>query len=507
MKPLDACCEKAEAVLAQHDVRQLYQLVQFLDEGYQTHRWPELLPLYAQQLDTPQADPLARLFAIAVTALHCSHQWGLHTHYRRILTAACISAQLNPSPRYWQKKHLTQPLWLSALAPLTGNAPEIVVFRDWIFALTQAQLSTAPLTHTFSPLLNGRYRYRFWLLLKQGDTLPVQLTGQKMVHTKTEQTAVVLGFEGSNCTMAMLHKLDRPFSVPAEKSHFWTKTSRPLTTEQYHTLLQHPMMQRSSRQKTQQTPRALLKAITRYANANGSLNAVTQHIKALPILANSLYTAVQESPRLGDSEAARMDLKQAYLWLGSKRASVILATAFLQYQFSLNTIPLHKLLMQQLGLLTTLLQRLSHATGVSLPTPAPLLALLSGADLFRHHELLKSARWPQPKQLSHCYSTSWIGVPLATHDFRRSQQLIQRWRLPTATQRMLDPRHSENTDLNALCHLAHYLTAATYFPQTSLSQSTQATLESSYQTLQLTPGQLQQIKTDAAHQSHCYCPL
>lgn len=507
MKQLDECCEKATTVLAQHDVRQLYQLVQFIDEAYRTHRWPELLPLYAQQLDTPHADTMARLFATGVTALHCSHQWGLHTHYRRILTAACISAQLNPSSRYWQQKSLTQPLWLSAFSPLSGNAPEIVVFREWVFALTQAQRGNAPLTHSFFPLLNGRYRYRFWPLLKQGDTLPVQLTGQKMVHTKTEQTAVVLGFEGSSRRMALLHKLDRPFSVPTDEFHLWSKSSRALTSEQCRALVQHPTMQRSVQQHTQQTPRTLLKAITRYANANGSLNAVTQQIKALPVLANSLYSAVRESQRLGDSEAARMDLKQAYLWLGSKRASVILATAFLQYQFSLNTIPLHNVLMQQLGLLTSLFKRLSHDTKVALPTPAPLLALLSGADLFRHHELLKSARWPCPTQLSHCYSTSWIGVPLATRDFRRSQQLVQRWQLPTATQRMLDPRHSDRTELNALSHLAHYLTAATYFPQARLTPSVQKLLKASCQTLQLKPSQLQRIKTDAAHQSHCYWPL
>lgn len=507
MKQLDECCEKATTVLAQHDVRELYQLVQFIDEAYQAHRWPELLPLYAQQLDTPHAATLARLFAIGLTALHCSYQWGLHTHYRRILTAACISVQLNPSSRHWQQQSLTQPLWLSAFSPLNGNAPEIVVFRHWVFALTQAQFGTKSLPHTFFPLLNGPYRYRFWPLLKQGDTLPTQFTGQKMVHTKTEQTAVILGFEGSSRTMALLHKLDQPFSVPTTEFHLWSQSPRSLTDEQFRALVQHPTLQRSVKQYTQQTPRALLKTITRYANANGSLNAVTQQIKALPVLANSLYQAVRESQRLGDSEAARMDLKQAYLWLGSTRASVILATAFLQYQFSLSTIPLHNALMQQLGLLTALFQRLSHTTKVALPTPAPLLALLSGADLFRHPELLKSAHWPTPKHLSHCYSTSWIGAPLATKDFRRSQQLMQRWQLPATTQRMLDPGHSDHTELSALSHLAHYLTAVTYFPQARLTSSAQETLKASCQTLQLTPSQLQQIKTDAAHQSHCYWPL
>jgi hypothetical protein len=202
-----------------------------------------------------------------------------------------------------------------------------------------------------------------------------------------------------------------------------------------------------------------------------------------------------------------MDLKQAYLWLGSKRASVILATAFLQHQFSLNTIPLHKNLMQKLGLLTTLLQRLSDTTSINLPTPAPLLALLSGSDLFRHPELIKSAKWPRPKYVEHCYSTSWVGSALDISDFRRSKQLVKRWQLPPATERLLDPDKEESDELSALFFLSHYLTLSTYYPDVSLSSSVKSLLKSSCQQLRIDADQLTKIKAKAVFDSHCYSPL
>ncbi|RUO68814.1 hypothetical protein [Idiomarina ramblicola] len=507
MRELPECCEKAASLLKQHDVRQLYRLVQFIDEEYQQNRWPELLPLYAQQNTSADNEAVSELLSVCINALHCGYHWSLHTHYRRILAAACISEKLNSDPNYWKQRQLRQPLWLTALEPLRFNSPDIVIFRHWVNALTQVQLERKEPAQAFFPLLNGHFRYRFWMLLSQQDTLPIRLTGQKFSHKKNSQTAVLLGFEGKHQILALIHKLDSPFYVTPEETHHWELNDKPLTKQQMSALVHHRLLKHEQTSAAQQTPRQLLKAINRYANANGALNAVIQHVNQLPFLANSLHAAVQQSERIGYSEASRMDLKQAYLWLGSKRSSVILATAFLQHQFSLNTIPLHKTLMQKLGLLTTILQHLSELTGINLPTPAPLLALLSGSDLFRHPELLKSAKWPRPKQVEHCYSTCWVGSALDISDFRRSRQLVKRWQLPPATENLLDPDKTEHNSLSALFFLAHYLTLSTYYPEVSLSSSVKSLLKSSCQQLKIDGEQLTQIKTKTAFDSHCYSPL
>lgn len=507
MNKLTECCEKAGNLLKQHDIRQLYRLVQFIDEEYQQNRWPELLPIYAEQQYPEDNHAISEILAVCVNALKCGYQWSLHTHYRRILAAACISAKLNPDPGYWKQRQLRQSLWLSALETLTLSSPDIVVFRYWVEALTQVQLKRIEPSLVFFPLLNGDFRYRFWALLTQQDTFSVRLTGQKFSNEQNKQTAVLLGFEGKHAVVALIHKLDSPFYLSPEESANWQINNRALTNEQLNALSSHRLMKQEQQSSVQQTPRSLLKAINRYANANGALNAVIQQVNQLPFLANSLHAAVQQSERIGYSEASRMDLKQAYLWLGSKRASVILATAFLQHQFSLNTIPLHKNLMQKLGLLTTLLQRLSDTTSINLPTPAPLLALLSGSDLFRHPELIKSAKWPRPKYVEHCYSTSWVGSALDISDFRRSKQLVKRWQLPPATERLLDPDKEENDELSALFFLSHYLTLSTYYPDVSLSSSVKSLLKSSCQQLKIDADQLTKIKTKAAFDSHCYSPL
>ncbi|WP_404398817.1 hypothetical protein [Idiomarina loihiensis] len=507
MRELTECCEKAASLLKQHDVRQLYRLVQFIDEEYQQNRWPELLPLYAQQYAPADNQIISELLAVCVNALHCGYQWSLHSHYRRILAAACVSEKLNPDPAHWKQLHLRQPLWLSALEPLTLKSADIVVFRYWVNALTQVQLQRCEPTQAFFPLLNSEFRYRFWALLNQQDTLPLRLTGQKFSHHKNQQTAVLLGFEGKHQIQALIHKLDSPFYVSPDETQNWDVNDKPLTQEQVNALAQHRLLKHKPKSATQQTPRKLLQAINRYANASGALNTVIQQINQLPFLASSLHAAVHQSERIGYSEASRMDLKQSYLWLGSKRASVILATAFLQHQFSLNTIPQHNALMQKLGLLTTTLQHLSTETGVSLPTPAPLLALLSGSDLFRHPELLKSARWPRPRGIEHCYSTSWIGSALDISDFRRSRQLVKRWQLPAATENLLDPDKSEDNELNALFFLANYLTISTYYPNVLLSDSVKSLLKSYCQQLQVNGEQLTRIKAKSAFESHCYSPL
>ncbi|MDV6315395.1 hypothetical protein [Idiomarina sp. HP20-50] len=508
MNKLTECCEKAENLLKQHDVRQLYRLVQFIDEEYQQSRWPELLPVYASRnLSSDINEKVSELLAVCVNALHCSYQWSLHTHYRRILAAACISERLNPAPKYWRQRQLRQPLWLSALDTLELKSPDIVVFRYWVNALTQVQLQRSAPEKAFFPLLNGNFRYRFWTLLNQQDTLPVRLIGQKLSHQSNQQTAVLLGYENKHQILALIHKLDSPFYVSSDETQNWELNDKPLTQEQTNALVHHRLFQHEQVSSIQQTPRQLLKAINRYANANGALSAVIRQITQLPYLANSLHAAVQQTERIGYSEASRMDLKQAYLWLGSKRASVILATAFLQHQFSLNTIPLHRTLMQKLGLLTAMLQHLSNRTGVSLPTPAPLLALLSGSDLFRHPELLKSAQWPRLRQIEHCYSTSWVGSALDISEFRRSRQLVKRWQLPAATESLLDPDKSGGNKLSALFFLANYLTISTYYPDVLLSSSVKSLLKSYCQQLDIKGEQLAEIKKQAAFDSHCYSPL
>lgn len=507
MNKLTECCEKAISLLKQHDVRQLYRLVQSIDEEYQLNKWPELLPVYAQHHVGADNNAIAELLAVCVNALHCGYQWSLHTHYRRILAAACMSEKLNPDPGYWKQLQLRQPLWLSALEPLKLKSPDIVVFRHWVDALTQVQLRCSDPTVTFFPLLNGDFRYRFWALLNQQGTLPIRPTGKKFSHQSNHQTAILLGYENRHQVLALIHKLDRPFYVSPDETKNWQLNDKPPTLEQLNALFRHRLLKQEQQVAVQQTPRQLLKAINRYANANGALAAVIRQINQLPFLANSLHAAVQQSDRVGYSEASRMDLKQAYLWLGSKRASVILATAFLQHQFSLNTIPLHRSLMQKLGLLTSMLQKISDKTGVSLPTPAPLLALLSGSDLFRHPELLKSAQWPRLKQIEHCHSTSWVGSALDISDFRRSRQLVKRWQLPADTAKLLDPGETGNTKLNALFFLAHYLTLNTYYPDALVSNSVKSLLKSYCQQLQIDSEQLTEIKADAAFDSHCHSPL
>ncbi|HAS22313.1 MAG TPA: hypothetical protein DCR51_04020, partial [Idiomarina loihiensis] len=137
---------------------------------------------------------------------------------------------------------LRQPLWLSALEPLTLKSADIVFFRYWVNALTQVQLQRCEPTQAFFPLLNSEFRYRFWTLLNQQNALPVRLTGQKFSHHKNQQTAVLLGYEGKHQVLALLHKLDSPFYVSPDETQNWQVNDKPLTQEQMSALAQHRLL-------------------------------------------------------------------------------------------------------------------------------------------------------------------------------------------------------------------------------------------------------------------------
>ncbi|WP_289116654.1 hypothetical protein [uncultured Idiomarina sp.] len=506
MNKLANCCAKAYGLMDKHDIRQLYQFVKSLDEEFQEYRWPELLPCYAQAR-FENNDKLVEFLAQAVNALKLGKTLALHTHYRRVLAAACLSACINESVDYWRSKQLRQALWLEALKPLSFNSHDIAFYRHWVALISRVQQQRVPPEVEFAPQLNSVFRYKFWQLMKQSAGFCRYFTGQRFKHTKKSRSALLMDYQKGQFLLAFPHKLHTPFYVSAEQLEQWQPTNEPTASDILESLVKHRDFLLEARPSTLQTPKALLTAINRYANASGSLNAVIQQIRKVPYLSESVHQSVIENERINNDEAAKMDIKQAYLWLGAKRASVILATAFLQHQFSLNSIPLHKALMQRINLLCTLLEKLSQSSGIKLPTPAPLLALLSGADLFRHPDLLKSSKWPKVSVIEHFYCSSWVGSALDPADFRRSRQLVARWQLPEKTHLLLDPEQTTDKKLTALFYVAHFLALKVYHPQAQLSDSAQKLLDSCYEALGATPTSAQKVQQIAAFESHCHSPL
>lgn len=512
MNKLANCCAKAYGLMNKHDIRQLYQFVKSLDEEYQEYRWPELLPCYAEsRFNTDAVDnrPLVEFLSNAVNALKLGKTLALHTHYRRVLAAACLSGCIEESVDYWRAKQLRQALWLEALKPLHFNSHDIAFYRHWVGLMSAVQQQRSKPEVKFAPHLNSVFRYKFWPLMKQSSDFCRYFIGQRFKHIEKSRSAILMDYQKDQFLLAFPHKLHTPFYVGAEELAHWQPSAEAIDSEVLESLVKHRdfLLTAKAPAPSLQTPKPLLKAINQYANASGSLNAVIQQIRKVPYLSQSVHQSVIENERINNDEAAKMDVKQAYLWLGAKRASVILATAFLQHQFAQNSIPLHKALMQRTNLLCSLLETLSQSSGIKLPTPAPLLALLSASDLFRHPELLKSSKWPKVSVVEHFYSTSWVGSALDPADFRRSRQLTARWQLPNKTQALLDPEQTTDKKLTALYYVAHFLTLKVYHPQATLSEPAQKLLDSCYEALTATANDAQKFQKIAAFESHCHSPL
>lgn len=506
MNKLANCCARAYRLLEKHDIQLLYQFVKSLDEALQDYRWPELLPYYAQTR-FEHNEALVAFLANAINALKFGRALSLHTHYRRVLAASCLSACINDDINYWRSKQLRQPLWLDALKPLSCHSHDIAFYRHWVEIMSSVQQQKQAPEVQFGSCINSVFRYKFWPLMQHSSYFCRYFTGQRLKHIDSSRSAILMGYQQGQFLLALPSRLHTPFQITTEQLKKWQPSEDNTNPEVLESLVSHRDFLNDSKSHTQQTPKALLKAINRYANASGSLNAVIQQIKKVPYLSESIHQSVIANERIGHNAAAKMDIKQAYLWLGAKRASVILATAFLQHQFALNSIPLHKALMQRINLMCTLLERLSQHTNIKLPTPAPLLALLSAADLFRHPELLRSSRWPEVSVIEHFRCTSWVGAPLSTSDFRRSRQLVARWQLSEKTRALLDPEQVTDKKLTALFCVAHYLTLKVYHPKATLPEPVQRLLKSYYDALNLTTSDVHKLQKTAVFDSDSYSPL
>ena len=314
MNKLANCCAKAYGLMDKHDIRQLYQFVKSLDEEFQEYRWPELLPCYAQAR-LENNDKLVEFLAQAVNALKLGKTLALHTHYRRVLAAACLSACINDSVDYWRSKQLRQALWLEALKPLSFDSHDIAFYRHWVALISRVQQQRVPPEVEFAPQLNSVFRYKFWPLMKQSAGFCRYFTGQRFKHTKKSRSALLMDYQKGQFLLAFPHKLHTPFYVSAEQLKQWQPTNEPTDSDILESLVKHRDFLLEARPSTLQTPKALLTAINRYANASGSLNAVIQQIRKVPYLSESVHQSVIENERINNDEDAKMDIKQAYLSL------------------------------------------------------------------------------------------------------------------------------------------------------------------------------------------------
>lgn len=482
----------------------IYQWVQQLDSEYSRHRYPELMihHLADYKLDKQRV----RALTAATVAMQLAIQLQLHTHSRRVLTAAVISRALDDSLATWQKLGLKQPLWSAAFKPDTNEpAHDSFYFCEWCLQLADAQQEADATGLT--TLLSGIHRHRYWLFAKQLNCPAPMTTGALLEHTQNGQQRYLLRAEPAYWLTfdAQRQKLAR---IAANEYAQWQLSAAKPNAAILKQLDYIRALNQNLPNVSFKAPKPLLSAIKRYTSGSGALEPVIRHIQQRPLLAESIrLAAAQQNVQANDPW--RMDLKHLYLWLGGTKASVVLATASLQQQFMQQRVPLQQSLMQRLNLLTELLTALSRRCNVPLPTPAPLLTLLTAADLFREPSLLRAARWPQIAQIHTLTKQSWLGVSAGAKtsvgEQRLARQLIARWQLEKQLQALIDSNNEQ--PIVALMGICNVLVLRIFHPNAVDSDNTRQSLKKAMQQLKVDDQSLNRIITDAISKSAPYCPL
>lgn len=504
MSRSQALIESAVSAFQSATPATIYQWVQQLDSEYSRHRYPELLVhhLPDYQLDKSSA----RAIVAAVDAMKLAIQLQLHTHSRRVLAAAVICRALNDSLSKWQDLGLKQPLWCAAFKSQQVNSTsDSYYFCQWVLCLADARLDAD--VEGISELLTGPYRFRYWLFARQLNSPPTMATGALLENTTSGQQRYLLTTEADGWLTfdAQRQKLTR---ITANECQNWQLADIKPNNDILKQLDYIRALNQNLPSVSFKAPKPLLSAIKRYTSGSGALAPVIRHIQQRPLLAESIRLAAAQE-NLQANDPWRMDLKHLYLWLGGTKASVVLATASLQQQFMQQRVPLQQSLMQRLNVLTELLSALSRASKTPLPTPAPLLTLLTAADLFREPSLLRASHWPDVKQINSLTKHSWLGLSDNTKttvgEQRLARQLIARWQLEKQLHMLVDG--NSNHPLVALMGICNLLVLRVFHPNAAFSNQTKQQFSAAMTRLKLDSSSVDRALAEATAKSLPYCPL
>lgn len=482
----------------------IYQWIQHLDDEYSRHRYPELL-LHHLTADDPQDSAFSVACLSAVHALKLALSLRLHTHFRRVMAAACVTRSLHDQLDWWQQKGLTQASWCAAFG-LQKPLRDSFYFSEWCLQVARFQLAPESYNSEIQKLLAGPQRSRYWFFAEQIRTPIDWTTGCLLHHKSSEKQGYLLRSQHDH---ALLLHSDLSTTEKVELSDFrcWQlSTSEAPTQHALQQLEYHRSLNQQLPGISFKAPKALLTAVKRYTAGSGALAPVIRHIRQQPLLANSLRQAARQQ-MIAANDPQRMELKHIYLWLGGTRASATLATASLQQQFMQQRVPLQQSLMQRLSLLTELLQSLSTETGSRLPVPASLLTLLTAADLFRNQRVLRASHWPQLDVLRHADKAGWVATHEPQNDQRLSRQLIRRWQLERQLAPLLAPEQHQNHPLPALMTLANIAVVLAFQPDIKLSKDVHQQLQSCLKHLRLKPAVYTKLRQKSIYRCRSFSPL
>ncbi|WP_404402514.1 hypothetical protein LG288_04665 [Idiomarina seosinensis] len=507
MSRLGLLVRSAEQALAEPTTASIYQWIQHLDDEYSRHRYAELLPHYFAR-PTALEQPAKLACVSAVNALKLATKLQLHTHYRRVLAAACVTRAVNDNLSFWRRKGLKQAIWSAAFGEQSATT-DSYYFSQWCLSLSRMQLDPLSGSRTLSELLAGEQRSRYWIYAEHLYTPPGWTAGSIVQQQSSGERLYVVNAE-NDYLLALELDAQQTRKLPYTEMHQW-QLSRPASPsyKALQQLEQLSYLDNKVASLSYKAPKALLTAIRRFSAGKGALTPLIRHIQQHPVLADSLRQAAQQQS-ISANNPQRMDLKHVYLWLGGQRAAVTLATASLQQQFMQQRVPLQQSLMQRLSLLTILLRKLAFQAECKLPAPAALLALLSAADLFRSPRLLQATHWPEIKQLTSATKQSWVNTEASTsrqaHQ-RLARQLIHRWQLTDPLQPLLSPQDYPQHPLPAIMTLANLAVARIFQPQAKLTVDSRQQLKQALDCLDLTELDFRKILHSSVASSHPYSPL
>lgn len=503
MSRVETLLNETLEMLSDPSPKRIYQWVQHLDSEYVTSQYPELLVVVLRQRQDIDAS-IALAYSSALTALKYALALQLHTHSRRVLAAACVCRAFNDNADYWQAKGINQPLWLAAFQPRQHR--DSYFFCQWALALAAEQLRDKHSDYQLTDLLQGYNRARYQPLLQQLMHPASWSLGTVLQHHQSKQLVHFIRAT-SDHWVVLSGNFSAVSTINSGDFHHWqARFDKPISDNNLALLAQQSLLTQQLPTSNYQAPKKLLAAIKRYTSGTGALAPVINYIQRHPMLADSLREAAR-TEMISANDPCKMELKHLYLWLGGKRASIALATATLQQQFAQQRVPLQQSLMQRLGLLTVLLKNLAKTSQKPLPAPASLLTLLSGADLFRHKQLLQSDRWPHIQELSAPIKRAWVNPDYARNDIRWTQQLISRWQLDKSLAPLLTTQQEGQNSLAALMCLGNIAVVRAYHPQVTLGTDTRGAMQQALSCLNLTMQQFERICWQSIFQYHPYSPI
>ncbi|MGM0480618.1 MAG: hypothetical protein ACQEQZ_01660 [Pseudomonadota bacterium] len=502
-----ALMRSAQEALAEPTPASVYQWIQHLDDEYSRHRYAELLPHHLLQQDQ-LSQPFRQACASAVNALKLASQLQLHTHYRRVLAAACVTRALHDELSFWREKGLKHAVWSAAFQDSLIQA-DSYYFTQWCLTLSQVQLAQSADNSALRRLLSGDKRSRYWIYAEYLYAPADWVTGSVLQHQDSGHQLYLIEAQ-QQYLLALQFDFQQVQKIDLSELHQWHRVKPAAPASKALQQLDYVQsLNNSVATLSYKAPKALLAAIRKFSAGSGALTPLIRHIDQHPLLADSLRQAASQQS-INANSPQRMDLKHVYLWLGGQRAGVTLATASLQQQFMQQRVPLQQSLMQRLSVLTVLLRKFAFYSEHKLPAPAALLALLSAADLFRDPRLLQSTHWPRIKQLQSASKQSWVSAKPRTavpSDQRLARQLIQRWQLGKQLEPLLKPEAYPEHPLPSIMTLANLAVARIFQPHTKLTADARQEMTLALQQLGLTETDFRKIVQRSIASSHPFSPL